>query len=123
MRAKYVTRKGVQKYESYGWINGQKVIYTIPKGIKVLCLKYRETGYDTEFAGSFQSSDDFLNRIWEKARRTLYVTMRDTYMDCPDRERAQWWGDEVNEAGESYYSLCPKSHLLFRKGMYELIAF
>ena len=24
-----------------------------------------------------------------KSRRTLYVTMRDTYMDCPERERAQ----------------------------------
>ena len=26
--------------------------------------------------------------------------MRDTYMDCPDRERAQWWGDVVNELGK-----------------------
>ncbi|MFR7465122.1 MAG: hypothetical protein ACLUVG_09725 [Phocaeicola vulgatus] len=30
--------------------------------------------------------------MWEKSQRTLYITMRDTYMDCPDRERAQWWG-------------------------------
>jgi len=123
MRAEYVTRNGVQEYESYGWLNGHQVIYTIPKGVRVLGLKYRETGYDTEFAGSFNSSDDFLNRIWEKSRRTLYVTMRDSYMDCPDRERAQWWGDEVNEGGEAFYALCPQSHLLFRKGMYELIGF
>ena len=39
--------------------------------------------------------------MWEKSQRTLYITMRDTYMDCPDRERAQWWGDEVNESGEA----------------------
>ncbi len=31
--------------------------------------------------------------------------MRDTYMDCPDRERAQWWGDEVNEVRRGVYSL------------------
>jgi hypothetical protein len=47
--------------------------------------------------------------------------MRDTYMDCPDRERAQWIGDEVNEAGEAFYALDTSSHLLQRKGMYELI--
>lgn len=121
MYAQYVTRKGEQEYESYGWINGHKVIYTIPKGIKVLDLKYRETGYNTEFSGSFSSSDDFLNNIWQKSLRTLYVTMRDNYMDCPDRERAQWWGDEVNEGGEAFYALDTKSSLLFKKGMYELI--
>ncbi|WP_170234746.1 alpha-L-rhamnosidase-related protein [Chryseobacterium hagamense] len=119
--AQYVAGKGIQEYESYGWMNGHTVTYKIPAGVKVLDLKYRETGYDTEFAGSFTSSDDFLNRIWQKARRTLYLTMRDNYMDCPDRERAQWWGDEVNEGGEAFYALDTKSHLLFKKGMYELI--
>lgn len=119
--AQYVTRQGVQEYESFGWMNGHRVLYTIPAGVKVLNLQYRETGYDTNFAGSFASSDDFLNRIWQKALRTLYITMRDTYMDCPDRERAQWWGDAVNEGGEAFYALDTKSHLLFKKGMYELI--
>jgi len=121
LRAEYVTKKGIQAYESFGWMNGHKVIYTIPKGVKVLELKYRETGYDTAFAGSFSSSDVFLNRIWQKSLRTLYVTMRDNYMDCPDRERAQWFGDEVHEAGEAFYALDVNSHALFKKGMYELI--
>ncbi|ASB50049.1 alpha-L-rhamnosidase-related protein [Alkalitalea saponilacus] len=119
--AQYVSRKGVQEYESYGWMNGHKVIYKIPAGVKVLDLKYRETGYDTEFAGSFTSSGDFLNSIWEKAQRTLYITMRDNFMDCPDRERAQWWGDVVIQAGQSFYALDTLSHLLIKKGMYELI--
>ncbi|MDP4271072.1 MAG: alpha-L-rhamnosidase C-terminal domain-containing protein, partial [Bacteroidota bacterium] len=119
--AQYLSRKGVQQYESYGWMNGHKVMYKIPAGVKVLSLKYRETGYDTEFSGSFKSSDEFLNHIWQKSLRTLYITMRDNYMDCPDRERAQWWGDEVNESGEAFYALDTKSHLLFKKGMYELI--
>jgi alpha-L-rhamnosidase len=119
--AQYISKKGVQEYESYGWMNGHKVMYKIPAGVKVIELKYRETGYNTDFAGSFNSSDDFLNRIWRKSLRTLYVTMRDNYMDCPDRERAQWWGDEVNESGEAFYALDTSSHLLFKKGMYELI--
>ncbi len=121
VQARYITRRGVQEYESLGWMNGEKVIYSIPKGVKIVSLKYRETGFNTEFLGSFICSDPFYNRLWEKSRRTLYVTMRDNYMDCPDRERAQWWGDEVNESGEAFYAFDTKSHTLQKKGMYELI--
>ncbi|MBO9573238.1 MAG: hypothetical protein J7497_13685, partial [Chitinophagaceae bacterium] len=121
IRAEYVTKNGVQEYENMGWMNGHHMLYIIPKGVKIIDVKFRETGYDTEFAGSFECSDPFFNSLWNKAARTLYITMRDTYMDCPDRERAQWIGDEVNEAGEAFYTLDPKSHLLQKKGMYELI--
>lgn len=48
-----------------------------------------------------------MNELWKRSVRTLYITMRDSYMDCPDRERAQWWGDEVNELGEAFYALSP----------------
>jgi hypothetical protein len=46
--------------------------------------------------------------------------MRDGYMDCPDRERAQWTGDAVNESGESFYALSVSSHALTKKWLYEL---
>ena len=42
-------------------------------------------------------------------------------MDCPDRERAQWWGDVVNELGEAFYALDEKAHRLTRKGICELM--
>ena len=119
--AEYTTREGVQEFECRGWMNGHNVIYTIPEGCEVLELKYRETGYDTNFAGSFWCDDPFLARLWTKSQRTLYITMRDTYMDCPDRERAQWWGDVVNELGEAFYALDEKAHRLTRKGICELM--
>lgn len=121
VRAEYVTRSGLQEYENKGWMNGETMYYIYPKGVKILKAQFRETGYNTEFEGYFRCNDEFLNKLWEKAQRTLYITMRDTYMDCPDRERAQWWGDEVNEAGEAFYALSVSSHLLMKKGMYELI--
>lgn len=121
VRAEYVTKDGIQEYENYGWMNGHGVQYHIPKGIKIIDLKYRETGYDTEFSGHFECNDDFYNSLWKKSLRTLYVTMRDTYMDCPDRERAQWWGDEVLESGEAFYALSPSSHQLAKKGILELM--
>ena len=120
VRAEYVTREGVQEYESLGWMSGHEVHYTIPAGIKILGLKYRETGFDTEFTGTFECDDEFLNLYREKALRTLYVNMRDTYMDCPERERAQWWGDVVNMMGQAFYSLTPDSSRLTQKGIFEL---
>ena len=119
--AEYRTCEGKQMFECKGWMNGHYVQYELPEGVEVLDVKYRETGYDTSFAGSFSCDDPMLTRLWDKSQRTLYITMRDTYMDCPDRERAQWWGDVVNELGEAFYALDEKAHLLTRKGIHELM--
>ncbi|MBD5163933.1 MAG: glycoside hydrolase [Bacteroidales bacterium] len=121
VRAEYITRNGVQEYENPGWMNGHQVLYVVPEGVEVLDLQYRETGYDCEFSGSFECDDPFLNELWKRSARTLYITMRDTYMDCPDRERAQWWGDAVNELGETFYALSPSANKLAKKGILELM--
>ena len=121
VRAEFIAAKGLQTYESFGWMNGHRVWYIVPKTTKVIEVKYRETAYNTEVTGVFNCNDPFFNTLWTKACRTLLVTMRDTYMDCPDRERSQWWGDEVNESGEAFFALNPQSALLMKKGMYELI--
>jgi hypothetical protein len=121
VRAVYTTREGAQEFESPGWMNGHEVHCSAPATVKFLGLKYRETGYNADFVGEFHCSDEALNTLWEKARRTLYVTMRDNYMDCPDRERAQWWGDMVNEMGETFYVFdSTNGPLLARKGILEL---
>jgi Bacterial alpha-L-rhamnosidase. len=119
--AEYVTCKGVQEYETFGWLSGELLMYIVPSDVKVLDVKFRETSYDTEFSASFECDDPFLNDYWTKARRTMLVCMRDTYYDCPDRERAQWWGDEVNELNEAFYLFDRKSDLLARKGILELV--
>lgn len=121
VRAEYVTEDGIQEYENPGWMNGHEVLYVIPEDVEVLELKFRETGFDTEFTGAFECDDPFLNEFWKRSARTLYITMRDNYMDCPDRERAQWWGDAVNELGETFYALSPSAQQLAVKGIYELI--
>lgn len=121
VRAEYITREGEQEYESFGWMNGHEMIYIIPAGVEVMELKYRETGYDADISGSFSCNDGFLTELWKRSARTLYITMRDNYMDCPDRERAQWWGDEVNELGEAFYALDPRGWQLATKGIYELM--
>lgn len=121
VRAEYVTKRGKQTYESLGWMNGHKLMLVLPKSVTVNALSYRETGYDTEPIGSFSCDNEFYMRFWEKALRTLYVNMRDTYFDCPDRERAQWWGDVVLLMGESFYTYSPTAHALMKKAIYELV--
>ena len=121
VRAEYITREGEQEYESFGWMNGHEVLYVVPAGVEVLGVKYRETGYNADMKGSFACDDDFYNELWKRSARTLYITMRDNYMDCPDRERAQWWGDEVNELSEAFYVLDPRGWQLAAKGIYELM--
>ena len=122
VRSEYITKAGVQEFESPAWMSGHEVHYTIPAGVKVIALKYRESGYDCDIAGSFQCDDEFFNTLWTKSARTLYVNMRDTYFDCPDRERAQWWGDIVIDTSETYYSLDRRAHRLISKGLQELMA-
>ena len=123
IRAEYITKEGRQKYESLGWMNGDelRIIYPAESGIVINSVGYRETGYDCEFEGRFTCSDETINRFWGKAMRTLYVNMRDTYFDCPDRERAQWWGDVTVLIGQSFYQLSPDANALVRKAIHELV--
>ena len=123
IRAEYITKEGRQKYESLGWMNGDelRIIYPAESGIVINSVEYRETGYDCEFEGRFTCSDETINRFWGKAMRTLYVNMRDTYFDCPDRERAQWWGDVTVLIGQSFYQLSPDANALVRKAIHELV--
>ena len=121
VRAEYVTKQGVQSYESLGWMNGEEICYKIPEGVKVIEVKYRETGYDTEIVGDFHCNDDFYNQLWKRSARTLYVNMRDTYFDCPDRERALWWGDVTTDLQENPYVLTTSSNKLVLKSIYELM--
>ena len=118
----YITKEGEQEFESLGWVNGEHITYSIPRGVTVVALKYRETGYNSEFCGNFTCDDEFMNTLWQKSLRTLYVTMRDNYMDCPDRERAQWWGDVTNEMVMTMYSMDSNSYLLYQKGTNAMLA-
>ncbi len=121
VRSTYTTTSGVQEFESLGWMSGTAVIYNIPSGVTILGLKYRESGYDTSFAGSFSSNDAFFNSLWTKAVRTIYVNMRDNYSDCPTRERALWWGDAAVDVRGSTYAFDSNVNALADKGIRQLV--
>lgn len=120
-RAEYITKDGVQEFETYAWMSGNTVKYVFPEGVKVLSIQYRELGYPSDFDGSFSCDVDFYNVLWKKAGRTLYLNMFDNFMDCPDREQALWWGDVVNQSGEAFYTLDTNTNALIRKSIITLI--
>lgn len=120
--AVYITKEGWQCHEFEGWMNGEEVVFSVPSdGVEIRGLSYRETGFPSCFEGSFSCDDPFFQLLWKKARRTLYVTMRDTFMDCPCRERAQWPGDLVIQLNQVPYCLDRESDLLVKKGLRETL--
>ena len=110
----YTTRAGLQDYEAKHWVSGEGAIYGIPAGVTVRAVRYRETGYDTEFVGSFECNDNDYNTLWKKAVRTAYICMREHFYDCPDRERVGFWGDGTPELNQCFYAFDEKSHRLCR---------
>jgi hypothetical protein len=97
------TSAGTHDYEAKKWISGEGAFYTIPAGVVVKAVQYRETGYNTTFAGSFECNDEDYNILWRKAARTAYLCMRDHFYDCPDRERVGFWGDGTPELDQCFY--------------------
>ena len=69
----YTTTSGQQTYEATNWVSGEGAIYTIPAGVTVQAVKYRETGYDTAFAGSFECNDNDYNILWKKWLLTSFL--------------------------------------------------
>ena len=71
--------------------------------------------YDYLNERKFVSDDEFFNDLWNMANRTLYVNMRDSYMDCPDRERAVWVGDTTVSMQQAMYGLDANANYLYEK--------
>ena len=116
----YRTRDGEQEFEVPAWGNGHTVAYQIPEGAELLGISYRETGYDCDFAGRFDCSDAGLAKLWTKSVRTAYACMRDSFMDCPDRERSPWIGDIANMIEATLRGLDRRSDRLIVKTLDEL---
>jgi hypothetical protein len=49
--------------------------------------------YPVAYAGSFESSDEMLNRIWEVGAYTAHLCMQDGVWDASKRDRGRWMGD------------------------------
>lgn len=120
--ATYICKEGTQSFESFSWMNGHKVKYTIPAGVKVKALKYRWMSVG-EMVGKYEVNDPFYQRLWEMGNYTLFVCARDNFMDCPDRERALWIGDVADQAGYLFYTMDNSGRQLMKKAILQTMFF
>jgi len=120
-RAEYICCDGEQEFEMPDWVFGEKIVYTIPEGVEILELGYRESGYDSNVTTTFNCDNPDVNKLFEKCVRTLKVCMRENYMDCPDRERGQWIGDVSVQAPQVVYLLDKNGLLLLKKAILDFI--
>ncbi|WP_016956463.1 alpha-L-rhamnosidase N-terminal domain-containing protein [Catenovulum agarivorans] len=118
----YTAKQGRQQFESYSWLNGRIIEFTIPKGVKVHGLKYRWTGVG-KTPGHFEADDAWYTRIWQMAENTLYICARDNFMDTPDRERGLWIGDVADQASYLFYSMDKPGRDLLKKAITVTLAF
>lgn len=87
----YHARPGRQVYvtsDSRGIADGALIVKS--GRVTVHSLQLVERLYPFDVAGRFNSSDDFLNRLWAMSVRSCQVLSEDAYVDCADRERVEW---------------------------------
>jgi alpha-L-rhamnosidase len=91
----YVARAGRQTFfplDTQGFSQGS---VTVKSGHATISgLKLIERTYPYEVLGSFESNDDYLNRLWAMSARSCEVLSEDSYVDCADRERVEWMDDD-----------------------------
>jgi hypothetical protein len=68
-----------------------------------LDLSIRRMAYPFTREGSFHSSDQTLDAIWESCAWTQECCSLDAYVDTPWREQAQWWGDARVQAWNTFH--------------------
>lgn len=91
---RYTAKAGHQSHftiDTRGIVNGE---ITVAKGQATITgLKLIERLYPFERLASFESDDEFLNRLWRMCARSCEVLSEDSYVDCADRERVEWMDD------------------------------
>lgn len=111
----YVAKAGAQTFESYPWRSGDELIIEAQKGITFTKIGFRESKYASSVTGEFKSDNERLNSLWDKCVNTLLICMRDSYMDCPERERSPYIGDSANQISETFYALDKNANELTKK--------
>lgn len=118
----YVTAEGAQTYENYPWRSGTKLIIEAEGGITFTDIGYRISEFNGTRMPAFTSSDAELDQLWLEGQNTITICMRDTFMDCPERERGPYMGDGSNEADATLYGYDIEGLNMIRKAILASVA-
>lgn len=78
--------------------------YVYVKDLQVdVYMFYEYLEQDEEKSGSFECSDEELNKIWQVGAYTMDLTTREFFMDGIKRDRWTWSGDAIQSYLMNYY--------------------
>ena len=115
-----ILRKGITEHEAYDYW-GFRYLILVARDIRfplTAGISLRWVGYPLEIKASFETSGKKLNRIYGISTWTQQSCMQDSYVDCPWREQAQWWGDARVQAKNTFYLSADAR--LFRRGIKQI---
>jgi hypothetical protein len=109
------TKTGNNHHE-FTMIWGFRYLALVRRGVSAelkIKASLHQTIYPLKETGYFRASDTTLNDIWNICRHSQRMCMLDAYVDCPWREQAQWWGDALVQAHNTF-ALAADARLLAR---------
>lgn len=118
----YITASGAQRYENYPWRSGSRLIIEAEAGVTFTKLGYRKSEFNGDWVTPFRSSDAALDQLWQESLNTVAICMRDTYMDCPERERGPYMGDASNQIDAALYGYDESALAMTKKAILACIA-
>ena len=113
---RYICRKGEQDFETFlfkGYRYLMLVFRNVIKPLEIPEIENNFVAYPVIHKGSFECSDETFNKIWKLCEHGLRICMLDSYIDCPDREQAQWMFDGLIEGETNFFAFGDKD--LFRR--------
>lgn len=118
----YITAAGAQRYENYPWRSGSRLIIEAEVGVTFTKLGYRKSEFNGDWVEPFHSSDAALDQLWQESLNTVAICMRDTYMDCPERERGPYMGDASNQIDAALYGYDEGALAMTKKAILACVA-
>ncbi|MEM6821982.1 MAG: hypothetical protein AAF558_08595, partial [Verrucomicrobiota bacterium] len=98
---RYITRKGQQVLGTELFERGGRLIQVVFRNfdqpIEIIRAEAVDARFPAHQPARFESSDPFLNQLWNTCQETLHCCATDTFTDCPWRESAFWVNDMVVE--------------------------
>ena len=119
---RYIMRSGVQGWRSFGQRAFRYMQIDFRESPRPVGIEYVRVVQQTQAsgAGRFESNEKLLNEIWNAGAYTTRLCMQETFINCPWRERAQWWGDARLMSQVAYYTSGDIS--LLRQGIRQIAA-
>jgi hypothetical protein len=105
MGSRLFLAKGTTEHEQFDHWGFRYLSVTVRNSERPLQVNLRLTwvGYPLDVRARFDSSDGRINKVYQISAWTQQCCMLDSYVDCPWREQAQWWGDARVQAANTFY--------------------